>query len=145
MSETTYFKLALMGMAPLLQVYDMPTSLKFYRNVLGFSVVDSSGEGDNVGWVLLRLNEVQIMLNTAYEMESRPPSPDPKRIESHGDTTIYFGCQDINAAYENLKLKGVAVNEPEITSYGWEALNLIDPDGYQLCFQWPLDDSAGVG
>ncbi|MFZ0731277.1 MAG: VOC family protein [Candidatus Sulfotelmatobacter sp.] len=25
------------GVAPLLQVYDMPTSIRFYRNVLGFT------------------------------------------------------------------------------------------------------------
>ena len=27
------------GMAPLLQVFDMPTSLRFYRDVLGFEVI----------------------------------------------------------------------------------------------------------
>jgi catechol 2,3-dioxygenase-like lactoylglutathione lyase family enzyme len=30
------------GMAPLLQVFDMPTSIKFYRYVLGFEVVKTS-------------------------------------------------------------------------------------------------------
>jgi glyoxylase I family protein len=30
------------GMAPLLQVFDMPTSLAFYRDVLGFKVESTS-------------------------------------------------------------------------------------------------------
>ena len=30
------------GMAPLFQVYDMPTSIAFYRDVLGFEVVTTS-------------------------------------------------------------------------------------------------------
>jgi Glyoxalase/Bleomycin resistance protein/Dioxygenase superfamily len=30
------------GMAPLLQVFDMPTSIAFYRDVLGFEVVTTS-------------------------------------------------------------------------------------------------------
>jgi catechol 2,3-dioxygenase-like lactoylglutathione lyase family enzyme len=33
------------GMAPLLQVFDMPTSIAFYRDVLGFEVVTTSKPG----------------------------------------------------------------------------------------------------
>ena len=38
------------GMSPLLSVFDMPTSLAFYRDVLGFKVIHDSGKGDNSGW-----------------------------------------------------------------------------------------------
>lgn len=34
------------GMTPLIQVFDMPRSLAFYRDVLGFTVVSDSGNGD---------------------------------------------------------------------------------------------------
>jgi len=64
-TETTNKLLELQGMATLLQVYDMPTALKFYRDILAFEVVSSFGEGDNVDWVLLKHNEVDLMLNTA--------------------------------------------------------------------------------
>ena len=30
------------GLAPLLQVFDMPTSIRFYRDLLGFTVVTTS-------------------------------------------------------------------------------------------------------
>src|SRR6266481_7965455 len=63
------------GMAPLLQVFDMPTSIAFYRDVLGFEVVTTSKPGAaNFGWALLRLNGMELMLNTAYEEDSRPPN-----------------------------------------------------------------------
>ena len=42
------------GVCALLQVFDMPTSVRFYRDVLGF--------------------------NTAYEQEHRPARPDPARV-----------------------------------------------------------------
>jgi glyoxylase I family protein len=32
------------GLVPLLQVYDMPTALAFYRDLLGFELVDRSPE-----------------------------------------------------------------------------------------------------
>jgi glyoxylase I family protein len=30
------------GLAPLIQVFDMPTSVAFYREILGFTVVNQS-------------------------------------------------------------------------------------------------------
>jgi catechol 2,3-dioxygenase-like lactoylglutathione lyase family enzyme len=54
------------GSAPLMQVFDMPTSVAFYRDVLGFSVVKQSGPGDDFDWGLLKLDGVELMLNTAY-------------------------------------------------------------------------------
>ena|SRR5256884_2998451 len=88
------------GMAPLLQVFDMPTSIAFYRDVLGFEVVTTSKPGaENFGWALLRLNGMELMLNTAYEEDSRPPEPDRARIAAHDDTAIFFGCPDVDAAY----------------------------------------------
>lgn len=33
------------GICPLLQVFDMPTSIKFYRDVLGFEVAQTSPPG----------------------------------------------------------------------------------------------------
>jgi len=51
------------GMAPLLQVFDMPLSIAFYRDVLGFEVVSTSKpRGEHFDWALLRLNGVELML-----------------------------------------------------------------------------------
>jgi glyoxylase I family protein len=125
------------GMAPLLQVFDMPTSVKFYRDVLGFEVVTTSNPGgEHFGWALLRLNGVELMLNTAYEEDARPPAPDPERLAAHEDTCLYFGCPDVDATYANLRARGVAAKEPKVAPYSMKQLYLSDPDGYNLCFQW---------
>ena len=134
-------KIKIDGMAPLIQVFDMPVSLKFYRDLLGFSVAMSSGEGDDVDWVLLKINNTELMLNTAYEKELRPLKPDADRIAAHEDLTLYFGCPDTDALYRYLQANNVIVNKPEITKYNWKALNFKDPDGYGLCFHWPLPNS----
>jgi len=126
------------GMAPLLQVFDMPTSIAFYRDVLGFEVVTTSQpRGEPFDWALLRLKGVELMLNTAYEQAARPPAPDPARIAAHDDTAIYFGCPDVDAAYAHLRRRGIAAKEPVVAHYGMKQLYLHDPDGYNLCFQWP--------
>jgi len=125
------------GMAPLLQVFDMPTSISFYRDTIGFEVVDPTH--DDVDWALLRFNDVELMLNTAYEKHARPAVRDPSRIATHADTSIYFGCPDIDSAYLVLREKGVTLDQPIITSYGWKAIYVNDPDNYCLCFHWPYE------
>ncbi|MES1218724.1 MAG: VOC family protein [Bacteroidota bacterium] len=132
------------GMAPLLQVFDMPSSIRFYRDVLGFTIAEQSQpqQGDDCDWVLLRLNEIELMLNTAYEKPDRPERPDPARVADHSDTAIYFGCPDIDATYNYLVAKDVAVKEPSITGYSFKALYLTDPDGYVITFHWPVSSSG---
>ena len=126
------------GMAPLLQVFDMPTSIKFYRDALGFEVVTiSTPRGGHFDWALLRLNGVELMLNTAYEEDARPPAPDQARFAAHEDTCLYFGCPEVDAAYAYLRARGVAAKEPKVAPYGMKQLYLSDPDGYSICFQWP--------
>ena len=126
------------GLAPLLQVFDMPTAISFYRDVLGFALVSASAPGDHSEWVMLRLNDIELMLNTAYEADQRPASPDPARVAAHADTCLYFGCEDLDAAYQYLCNRGVKARKPKIAPYGMKQLYFRDPDGYGLCFQWPV-------
>lgn len=125
------------GMAPLLQVFDMAKAVRFYRDVLGFKLVNQSRPGDQFDWALLRFGGVELMLNTAYEQDQRPPAPDPARVASHGDTCLFFGCEDLDGAYRHLRAQGLTVNEPKVAPYGMRQLYVTDPDGYGLCFQWP--------
>lgn len=127
------------GCCPLLQVFDMPAAVHFYRDILGFELVTSSRPGDNFDWGLLTLNGVSLMLNTAYEQDSRPPVPDPARVAAHDDTCLYFGLKDLDAACRHLRAHGLNVKEPAIAPYGMKQLNVTDPDGYHLCFQWPAN------
>jgi catechol 2,3-dioxygenase-like lactoylglutathione lyase family enzyme len=127
------------GLCPLLQVYDMPTSVRFYRDVLGFAIVGNAPvrAPDEFGWCWLRYADgTEIMLNTAYDYGERPDAPEPARIAAHGDTCIYFGCPDVDAAYRYLRDKDLHLKEPQVTHYGMKQLYVTDPDGFGLCFQW---------
>lgn len=124
------------GMAPLLQVFDMPMSVAFYRDVLGFEVVATSKPGPVFDWALLRLHGVELMLNTAYESDQRPPGPGPARFAAHDDTCLYFSAPDVDAMYVHLRAKGLDVQPPKVAYYGMKQLYMHDPDGYGVCFQW---------
>ena len=130
----------LRGSAPLFEVFDMPAAFAFYRGVLGFGVVNTNRDKDadpaDVDWAWLRLNDVDVMLNTAYDPGERPPQRDPMRGFGHG-VCLYIGCPDVDGAYEHLRAHGVDARPPTVAPYGMKQLYFKDPDGYTLCFQWP--------
>jgi glyoxylase I family protein len=82
----------------------MPTSVRFYRDVLEFEIVNTSpilGK-DRFHWALLRLGEAELMLNTAYESDNdRLSEPDHARTAAHRDTGLFFGSPNVDVAYEN--------------------------------------------
>lgn len=125
----------LRGPCPLLQVFDMDASIAFYRSVLGFEVAAAS-PGPDVGWVLLRRQGAELMLNTQHEAHERPPVPDPARAGIHADTCLYFQCEDLDGAYAHLQACGVNAEPPGVRPYGMRQLCFHDPDGYGLCLQW---------
>lgn len=130
------------GLCPLLQVFDMPASLAFYRDILGFELVQAApraqeASADLFDWVWLRHGDADLMLNTAYDPDAvRPPVPDPARVAAHDDTGLFMRCPDVDAVYEHLREKGLAVDAPKIAPYGMKQLYVKDPDGFVLCFQW---------
>jgi glyoxylase I family protein len=131
--------ITLNGSAPLFEVFDMPTSFAFYRDLIGFEIVATNKEIDTdpaqVDWAWLRLNDVDLMLNTAYEEGERPPERDPRLVFGRG-VCFYVGCPDVDAAYEHLRARGIDVKPPKLAPYGMRQLYVRDPDGYNLCFQW---------
>lgn len=124
----------------MLQVHDMSVALDFYQQ-LGFKVIDFAPSLELCEWCLMKVNDVELMLNTIYEKDERPQQRDMLRNAWHGDVVIYFGCPDLPGLYRELTAKGICVQAPQLTGYGFNAINLTDPDGYQLCFHWPIQNA----
>jgi len=127
------------GGCTLLQVFDMKTSVAFYRDILGFEFIDVSDSGEEFDWCRLKLNDTQLMLNTQYEGDQRPETPDPDRTSAHKDTGLFYGCRDLDSAYTHLKAQGIDVSPPVVRNYGMRQLGFHDPDGYWICLQWPAE------
>jgi glyoxylase I family protein len=136
--------LGLRDLCPLLQVFDMGESLAFYRDIIGFEIVlaapEPTGPGSaNLNWVYLRHGGATLMLNTRYDPDAvRPPHRDPVQVAAHDDTALYIACDDVDAAYEHLRARGVAMAPPRVAPYGMKQLYLKDPDGFSVCFQCPV-------
>jgi len=126
-----------LSLTPLIGVFDMPRSLSFYRDNLGFTVVSASpevetAEGRFSHWMWLRFGQAEIMLNTQYDSNERPPTPSEKTPR---DAVFYVGCSDVEQAYEELTKRGLQAQPPKLAPYGLKIFSVEDPDGYTIVFQ----------
>ncbi len=103
-------------------VTEMAKAKVFYAEQLGWSVTTDYGQGDR-HWVSLELpgGGASLTLTTFHE-HMKP-----------GTMTLYLSTSTIEAAYHELKAKGVQVNDMKDDLYGpgsgvkW--FDLRDPDG----------------
>ena len=123
------------NVTPLLEVFDMRRSVEFYRDVLGFEVVQAWEPGGHLYWAMLKLGGAVLMLNSRYEDDQRPATPDARRAAGHEDTELFIECADAQQAYEHLRDMQCDVAEPKTTHYGMKQVWIADPDGFRLCFQ----------
>lgn len=125
------------GLVPLLQVHDMPVSLSFYRDGLGFDVLDASdpvedGGRSYVHWCWLRAGGADLMLNTRYDTGEQPPQRDLDRAAGHGDIVLYLSHPDLDALRAGLDARGMECGPVTKTAYGARELSLTDPDGFGI-------------
>ena len=112
-------------MTPLLFVFDIEASLRFYCDILGFTLKTRANY-----WAWIERDAVDLMLNTLYDPDQQPDKPDLTRAATHEDVTLYFGCPDVDAAYEELSTKGVTfVRPPTDQPWGLRTAHFADPEG----------------
>jgi catechol 2,3-dioxygenase-like lactoylglutathione lyase family enzyme len=134
MSDTTTAP-RLTGICTLIQVFDMHESVAFYCDRLGFTLKQRSPQ---FGWAWLERedDDIELMLNTAWEDDERPATRPPDWVASHRDVTLYFRCEDVAGAVAILRAGGLDVPDPRVAWYGMKQLAFKDPDGYGICLQW---------
>jgi len=131
----------------LMSVWDMPTTVRFYRELLGFEIVNSSPayateDGEELfHWCMMRAGDSYIMLNTEYD-EGERPAERPQQGEQRFGTWFFYSCADLDRAYETLKATGVECKPPSFTKYGgkygFRTLAFRDPDGRGITLQHPV-------
>ena len=132
----------LQDICTLLSVFDMPTAVRFYCDVLGFEIENRSPtyaveEGiEQFHWCMLKANACRLMLNTAYD-EGERPARRPPAVETPFDTWLFLGCPNLDEAYETLKSANVDCKPPQLVKYGFRTISFRDPDGHGITLQWP--------
>jgi uncharacterized glyoxalase superfamily protein PhnB len=118
---------------PLLFVTDIVRSCAFYCDGLGFEISNrASAPGGVLAWCWLSHGGASLMLQQA---EADDP---PTEVRGKG-VVFYFLCDNADAMYQSVTQRGVSATEPAVAFYGMKQTYVTDPDGYELCFESPVD------
>ena len=111
--------IGLRGMAPLLQVFDMPTSLHFYRDTLGFDVVRDEAMGPKDRWMQLAPKGCSTTIALVTWFETMRPG---------GLQCVMLNSTNIDQDHQDLSAKGLKLTP--IAEQPWGRFAMFnDPDG----------------
>jgi methylmalonyl-CoA epimerase len=122
-------------------VSDLERSAQWYEDVLGVvsANIAGAGSGEVLSQVLevpdadLRAAFVKVGDHTMFELlQYNSPAPEPYTLRNSdvGAIHICFEVDDIQAAHDQLKAKGVHINHPPVPLDGTGG----DLDGYWFCY-----------
>jgi catechol 2,3-dioxygenase-like lactoylglutathione lyase family enzyme len=125
------------AISPFLIVSDVPSSLSFYRDRLGFEITFQGPAPDDIFFGIVRRGGAQILLKAV----GVPPVPnytrDVKKGIARWDAFLYVPDPDELAA--EFASRNVAFSEPlKDTHDGLRGFEVKDADGYVLFFGRPL-------
>jgi uncharacterized glyoxalase superfamily protein PhnB len=121
---------------PVLRVADVGRSMEWYRSVLGFEAEPFPPQPPHE-FAIMRRGSVEVMLrHTPYGM----------RAAKTGDFDVYVRLEggDFRAFLADVSTRARVARGPEKMPYGDVEFDLLDPDGYRLCFSEVLADSSGI-
>ena len=112
---------------PVFLVRDVQASAGWYRDRLGFKF--ERFWGDPPGFVIVRRDAVEIMLRQC------PDGVRPHRLAVAGMWDAYLRVRDVGTLREELAARAVAIERgPERMFYDCTEIEVLDLDGYALCF-----------
>jgi catechol 2,3-dioxygenase-like lactoylglutathione lyase family enzyme len=122
----------------MLAVSDLPRTIAFYTQKLGFRLGDTFGTPPV--WCTLYRDGQEMMFNA-------PPRECVERdvpLKSKDYQIFYCNVDDVAALHEEFKSRGVNATDLRVTIYGMKEFEVRDPDGYWLWFGQATDDAPTV-
>ena len=118
-------------------VNDQEAALEFYTNKLGLELIQDEPYGKGARWIAVSPAEmeIRIVLKKAEKEHEKAMVG-----RSDGAPILTLGTDDVHAAYERLKERGVRfLGDPYRYTWGIGAL-LLDQDGSPILLQQESDE-----
>lgn len=119
-------------LTPNLIVSDVLRTLEFYRDVLGFSVVQTVPDVPPFVFAIVQSGTVEVFLNAQDVAAAEYPLFEGMPIG--GTLTLFVEVVGVRAAYEALRERVRIVMPLETKWYGLTEFAFADPDGYVVTY-----------
>jgi catechol 2,3-dioxygenase-like lactoylglutathione lyase family enzyme len=116
----------LVALTPMLRTWDLPGSIRFYTEILGFTCDRASEEW---GWALLTRDGMAIMLSrpNAHEGDARPAFTG----------SLYLRTTDVDRDWVALRDRARVCYPIEDFAHGMREFGIYDNNGYLIQFGQP--------
>jgi catechol 2,3-dioxygenase-like lactoylglutathione lyase family enzyme len=123
---------------PFFNVKDMPASLRFYLDGLGFRITRTWAPDDPkvIRWCWLKLGDAALMLQAYWR--NGAPGGWPESDLGQG-VCVCFMCEDALAIRREALARGLAPSRTPFVGNGLWVVSYVDPDGYRIDFESPTD------
>ena len=122
----------LKSLTPNLIVSDVARSIRFYRDVLGFSLGPTVPEQAPYVFAIVQSGPVQIFLNAPEPAVAEYPAFAGRPLG--GTLTLFVEVERISEVYDDLRTRVEVVMPLEKKWYGVTEFAFADPDGYLITF-----------
>ena len=113
----------LTGLTPMLETHDMEATIKFYTEVLGFTLQNYEADW---GWASFKYDAVNIMFSIPNQHHNMP-----KPIMSG---SLYINPDNVDLVWHHLKERCLICYPIENFDYGMREFAIYDNNGYLLQF-----------
>ena len=119
----------LKDMVAMLICDDTQESIRFYTDVLGFTVTDRMDNVGKTGWASLNHGDVQLMLASPDYI------PEPRKSEGrYSQAMYYFYPDDVEQLHVDVRRRGLDATDLVVRFYGMKEFEMLDPSGHVLVF-----------
>lgn len=119
------------SLIPALAARDIPTSLRFYNDILGFETTFTMPDADgNLMHASLKRGDVELMLGRLDQTGEHGTGELGKGVVLY---TTVDDDEDVDALYDHARGQGATiVQEPTDQMWGHRDWTVADPDGYHI-------------
>jgi len=120
------------SVTPNLLVRDIPKSLAFYRDVLGFTMGETVPDQEPFVFVWMKRDEVSVFLNDINAAAHDYPAA--ASLTPGGTAALFFIISDVDGYHATVAPKANVIMPVKTQFYGLREFAVTDPDGHILTF-----------
>ncbi len=120
------------GLVPAFETWNMPETLLFYVNTLGFSIDGKMENEGKIFWAMLRRDNIWLIFS---EPKQHNTDREPKFT---GQLNVY--TNDVDGVWTFVKDKAKVAYPIENFRYGMREFGIFDNNGYLITFGKPIDN-----